>query len=136
MCVCVFWIYVLNIFLVKRWFWELKILFGSLVVYHAWLHSYLCFSLLVKLFLSNLNSCWKPLDSYSIVVSVEPLKLDTSWSVENYELLYIRFAWIQLHFSSISLDSLHLFTSQNISLSHSKLHPQLFFSLDQVFLHW
>ena len=59
MCVCVFGIYVLKI-VVKRWFWELKMLFGSLVELHAWLHSYLWFSLLGKLFLSNLDSFSTP----------------------------------------------------------------------------
>ena len=59
MCVCVFGIYVLKI-VVERWFWELKMLIGSLVELHAWLHSYLCFSLLEKLFLNNLNSISTP----------------------------------------------------------------------------
>ena len=59
MCVCVFGIYVLKI-VVERWFWELKMLFGSLVELYAWLHSYLCFSLLEKLFLSNLDSFSTP----------------------------------------------------------------------------
>ena len=54
MCVCVFGIIVLNIF-VKRWFWELKMLTRSLVELHAWLHSYLCFSLFEKRFLSYFN---------------------------------------------------------------------------------
>ena len=48
-CVCVFGIFVLKI-VVERWFWEFKMLIGSLVELHAWLHSYLCFSLLEKLF--------------------------------------------------------------------------------------
>ena len=55
MCVCVFGIIVLNIF-VERFFWELKMLTGSLVELHAWLHSYLCFSLLEKRFLSFLDT--------------------------------------------------------------------------------
>ena len=50
MCVCVFWIYVLKI-VVERWFWEVNMVFESLVELHAWLHSCLCFSLLEKLFL-------------------------------------------------------------------------------------
>ena len=55
-CVCVFMgSFVLKIF-VERWFWELKTLIGSLVELHAWLHSYLCFSLLEKWFLSNLDT--------------------------------------------------------------------------------
>ena len=49
-CVCVFEIYVLKI-IVRRWFWEFKFLFGSLLKLHAWLHLCLCFSLLKKLFL-------------------------------------------------------------------------------------
>ena len=35
-------------------------LIGSLVELHAWLHSYMCFSLLEKRFLSNLNTSWIP----------------------------------------------------------------------------
>ena len=46
----------LNIFIVKRCFWEVKMLFGSLVELHVWLHSCLCFSFLEKLFLSNLDT--------------------------------------------------------------------------------
>ena len=56
---CVFGIHVLKI-VVKRWFWESKMLIGSLVELHAWLHSNLCFSLLEKLFLSNLDSFSTP----------------------------------------------------------------------------
>ena len=65
-CVCVFGIYVLKV-VVERWFWELKMLFGSLVELHASLHSYLCFSLLEKLFLSNLDTSSTPsyLSSFS-----------------------------------------------------------------------
>ena len=51
---------------VERCFWEFKMLFGSLVELHAWLHSYLCFSLLEKLFLSNLNSSSTPLNTWLI----------------------------------------------------------------------
>ena len=50
--------------IVVEWcFWEFKMLIGSLVVLHAWLHSYLCFSLLEKLFLSNLDNSLTPLDT-------------------------------------------------------------------------
>ena len=49
-CVCVFGIHVIKI-VVERWFWEVNMVFGSLVELHAWLHSYLCFSLLEKLIL-------------------------------------------------------------------------------------
>ena len=38
---------------VERRFWELKMLFGSLVELHTWLHSCLCFSPLQKLFLKS-----------------------------------------------------------------------------------
>ena len=55
MCVCVFGIHVLKIF-VERCFWEPKMLNGSLVELHAWFHSYLCFSLLEKWFLGNLDT--------------------------------------------------------------------------------
>ena len=58
-CVCVFGIYVLKI-AVERWFWEFNMLIGSLVELYAWLHSYLCFSLLEKLFLSNLDTSSTP----------------------------------------------------------------------------
>ena len=51
---------------VKRCFWEFKMLLGSLVVLHAWFHSYLFFSLLKKLFLSNLNTSSTPLDTWPI----------------------------------------------------------------------
>ena len=54
-CVYVFGIHVLKI-VVESWFWELKMLIRSLVELHVWLHLYLCFSLLEKLFLSNLDS--------------------------------------------------------------------------------
>ena len=36
---------------IERWFWEFKLLIGSLVELRAWLHSSLRFSLLEKLFL-------------------------------------------------------------------------------------
>ena len=52
---CIFGIIVLNIF-VERWSWELKMLTGSLVKLRAWLHSYLCFFLLEKQFLSYLDT--------------------------------------------------------------------------------
>ena len=38
----------LIIFIVERWFWEFKMLFGSLVELHVWLHSCICFSPLWK----------------------------------------------------------------------------------------
>ena len=69
-------------------------LFGSLVELHAWLHSYLCFSLLEKLFLSNLdsfstpgylssfsNSFYRNLDSFSIVGGSIKLPLAVCWFV-------------------------------------------------------
>ena len=53
-------------FIVKRCFREFKMLFGSLVVLHARLHSYLCFSLLEKLILSILDTSSTPLDTWPI----------------------------------------------------------------------
>ena len=41
-------------------------LFGSLVEFHVWLHSYLYFSLLEKLFLRNLDNSSTPLDTWLI----------------------------------------------------------------------
>ena len=67
---CVFGIIVLKIF-VERWFWELKLLIGSLVELHAWLHSYLCFSLLEKRFLSNLDTS-----------SIPPWHLAICWALK------------------------------------------------------
>ena len=43
-------ILVLKIFWIKRLFWEIFVLIGSLVVLYVGLHSYLCFSHLEKLF--------------------------------------------------------------------------------------
>ena len=69
---CVFWIYMLTFFLIERGFWEFKMLFGSLVELHVWLHSCLCFYFLGKLFLRNLNSSsssasfYRNLNSFSI----------------------------------------------------------------------
>ena len=83
MCVCVFGIIVLNIF-VERWFWELKILIGSLVKLHAWLHSYLCFSLLEKRVLSYLDTSLIPAQHlaiyrasklFLIAISIDPRQL-------------------------------------------------------------
>ena len=45
-----FWIHVLKID-IERWFWEVNMVFRSLVELHTWLHSFLCFYLLEKLFL-------------------------------------------------------------------------------------
>ena len=50
MCVCFFRIHVLKI-AIEMWFWEVNMVFGSLVELHARLHSCLCFSLLEKLIL-------------------------------------------------------------------------------------
>ena len=50
------------------------------------------------------------------------------------DLLYKGLAWSDSHFSQSPSRQIHLFTSQT-SLSHSKLLPQGFFKLVQVFLH-
>ena len=49
---CVFWRSLCSIFffLIKRLFWEIFVLIGSLVELYVGLHSYLCFSSLEKLF--------------------------------------------------------------------------------------
>ena len=72
-CVCVFGIHVFKI-IIERWFWESKMLIRSLVELHAWLHSYLCFSLIEKLFLSNLDN------SSTLNLSVELLNCFLSQS--------------------------------------------------------
>ena len=159
-------------------------LFGSLVELHAWLRSYLCFSLLEKLFLSNLDtfstpgyiSCFSTssycnldsfstarwidqdffwiLDSFSIVGGSIELPLAFCWfvprqildscicrrfifstplSVEIYWTSIYRFCAIRFSFLSISFDSFVF--SPPKPLSHSKLLPQGFFKLLQVFLH-
>ena len=51
-CMCFWDPCALKIF-VERCSWELKMLFGSLVELHIWLHSCLCFSPLEKLFLKS-----------------------------------------------------------------------------------
>ena len=86
--VCVFGIYVLKI-VVERWFWELKMLIGSLVELHAWLHSYLCFSLLKKLFLSNLDTFSTPSQHLAIcrafklfLIAILTFPQQLGWSIE------------------------------------------------------
>ena len=56
---CVFRIYVLKT-AVKRWYWEVYMVFGSLVVLHVWLHSCLCFSSQKTVFKSFLNTSSTP----------------------------------------------------------------------------
>ena len=80
--VCVFGIHVLKIG-VKRWFWKVYMVFGSLVVLHIWLHSYLCFSLFEKMFLKacstpprHLATCWA---SKLFFLSQSRHLLDTWW---------------------------------------------------------
>ena len=77
-------------------------------------------------------------NSCSIIAFVDPFKawhlltpLDLS---KITELLYIGSARFGSHFSR-SLSILIAFSPPKTSLSHSKLHPQGFFDLDQVFLH-
>ena len=74
-------------FLIERWFLELKMLIRSLIELHAWLYSYLCFSLLEKLFLSNLDTFSIPprhlaicraLKLFLIAISTDPRQLDGS----------------------------------------------------------
>ena len=73
MCVC-FWDPCALKFFVESYSWELKMLFGSLVELHTWLHSCMCFSPLKKLFLKS----W----------------LDTS-SIASYLLSFLNFFLLQ-----------------------------------------
>ena len=173
---------------------------GSLVELHAWLHSYVCFSLLEKWFLSNLDTSSIPprhlafcralkvfsyrnldrsstaggsnekvpgssitswqlvdrssfssyvfalfLDTFSTVVSINVVFLNTyldRWldiSRHLYlsritEELYIRSLWSSSYFFDLS-GSVCTCSSPKHHLSHSKLLPQGFFKLLQVFLH-
>ena len=66
---------------VERYFWEFKMLFGSLIELHAWLHSYLCFSFLEKLFLSNLDAFLTPLDTWPICQDLKLLLIAISIAV-------------------------------------------------------
>ena len=96
---------------VERCFWELKMLFGSLVKLHTWLHSCLCFSPLEKLFLKSwldtssidsylssflsffLSQSWQHLDTWWIDwESFWPLDSSTSGgSIEHHILLLLFF---------------------------------------------
>ena len=109
-CVCVLGSMCLKIF-VKRWFWELKMLIGSLVELHTWLHLYLCFSLLEKQFLSNLDtsstlgylssfstSSYRNLNSFSTARWIDQ---QTFWTLDSFsttsgsiEPFYYLFRWI------------------------------------------
>ena len=126
-----FGIYVLNNFFVERCFWEIKMLFGSLVELHGWLHSYLYFSLLEKLFfkqsLQLIDSFWHLaylssslvsfnhiLNSFSIALqSIEKVCLLDScliapWSIE------LVLLWTPLDSCSIAI-SLHAFRAWHLS---------------------
>ena len=87
MYVCVFLGSLCLKIVVERWFWKIKMLFGSLIEVHAWLHSYLCFSLLKKLILSYLNTSSTPsrhlaicraLKLFLIAISTDPRQLGGS----------------------------------------------------------
>ena len=75
-CVYVFGIHVLKI-VVESWFWELKMLIEFLIELHAWLHSYLYFSLLEKQVFSNLDT-WlicQALELFLITILTDPQQL-------------------------------------------------------------
>ena len=82
MCVCVFGIHVLKIG-IERWFWEVYMVFGSLVELPVGLHSCLCFSLLKKLLLkaSSTPSWYLAICRASYVFSYSQSRqfLDTWW---------------------------------------------------------
>ena len=71
MCVCVFGFHVLKI-AIERWFWEVYMVFGSLVELHVGLYSCLCFSLLEKLLLKA--SLTPPRHLFNTSLSVKILK--------------------------------------------------------------
>ena len=84
-CVCVFRIHVLKI-AVEGWFWEVYMVFGSLVELLAWLHSCLCFSLLKKLFVKasstppwHLLDTWLSVELPSFFLLQSRHLLDTWW---------------------------------------------------------
>ena len=79
---------------VKRWFWGFIRLIGSLVELHAWWHSYLCFSLLEKLFLSNLDSFSTPPRHLAIYRAFQLLLTVISIASRMIELLYSLLCWI------------------------------------------
>ena len=87
-CVCVFGIHVFKI-AVERWFWEVYMVFGSLVELHVGLHLCLCFLLLEKLLLKT--SLTPPQHLLDTLLSVELLKcfyflffiLSQSWQLLN-----------------------------------------------------
>ena len=92
---------------VKRCFWEFKMLFGSLVVLHAWLHSYLCFSLLEKLFLSNLDTC-RNLKLFLVAISIAggsiekvPRPSIASRQLVDWSSFFLAFVELSLNSSSI-----------------------------------
>ena len=109
-CVCILGLMCLTFLLLRDVFEEFKIMFGSLVVFHAWLHSYLCFSPLKKLFLSNLDSFSTPgylsrfstsfyrnLDSF---LTTKWIDRQTFWTLDSLstvggsiELFYYLFYW-------------------------------------------
>ena len=118
MYVCVFGIIVLNIF-AERWSGELKMLTGSLVELHTWLHSYLSvFSLLEKRFLSYLDTssipprplaiCWafklysyRNLNKSSIARWIDR---ESSWTIDSFstvggsiELLFLCLYFVPRH---------------------------------------
>ena len=85
MCVCVFGIHVLKI-AIERWFWEVNLVFGSLIEFHDWLHSCLCFSPLEKLFLKasstpprHLLDTWLSVELPNFFLSQSRHLLDTWW---------------------------------------------------------
>ena len=101
MCVCVFLGSLCIKFVFERCFWELKMFIGSLVVLQAWLHSYLYFSLLEKLFLSNLDTSSTPrylsssyavfyrnLDTFSVARWIDR---ESSWILDSFS---IHWGWL------------------------------------------
>ena len=103
---------------VERWFWGFILLIWSLVELHAWLHSYLCFSLLEKLFLSNLDSFSTPsyllsfstssyhhLDSF---LTARWIDRQSFWPLDSWWIDWASLLSFQLNWSLINPQQLHL----------------------------
>ena len=153
MCVCFFLeIHVIKI-IIKRWFWEINMLSGSLVELLVGLHSCLCFSHLEKLILNAgstprgsiellflvLLSC-SSIRQLSTTISLDTSSTDISIPLDNcicQDLLLVLFKhpmWSVSHFTR----SLSQYVSDfSLKLSHLTplTVPQGFFKPFQVFLH-
>ena len=128
-------------------------LIGSLVELHAWLHSYMCFSFLEKLFLSNLDTSSTPryLSSFSTssyrnlnsFLTARWIDRQTFWTLDSFlmasgsiELVYYLFCWLFLDRSSTvaSIDVFYarLLTPLDTSIYRDLLNYYLFVQRNPV----